>query len=239
MGALAKWGAIAGAAKGYAEGKQQEWDAESEAESARIDDQRKQAFERLQQEGRMELERLKQEGATGRTEMTVTGQQDVQEMRGEQAADERIWKSEENEMDRANAREIAQIRADATRSGSGASNPIIKANLDRYQARTLTREEANQYGIALTSTEEPAIFDNMTGTWYLQEGDKLFFAQDAERTVKARANQNHLEALYANPQRATEFYDKFGYLPRGYLQALMASDMRISLSGAQSEPGAQ
>lgn len=235
MGALAKWGAIAGAAGGYAKGKEAEWAAEAETQKSDDEWRRKQAFERLQQKNRMELEATKQAGATERTgigaetsvEVAQIGAGSRQEVTGMQIEDrqsERLWRSGENALDRENAKEIAAMR-EANKTG-GATSKMLEKQLGRFQARTLTQEEANQYGIALSKSEEPAVFDEMSGTWYVQQNDKLFLAGDTERKPKARPNNKHIEALYNDPYMSEMFYDKFGYLPKGYLQALMTFDLK-------------
>jgi len=244
MGALALWGAVGGAAKGAEKGILMKADEETKERQSKIDHDRQVALERLKQTHAIEIEDMRQKGATTRTEMGeegalertklgIEGSLEVEDARAFNAENRQIieqnWKSIENELDRQHEMGLEKYKT----RGSG-SDPMLNAALDRYEKTTLTEQQMNEYGIAMSQRDLPLIYDKLAGRYYTQEGDKLFIAngekpdltaKDAEgNPLWAKPAQEHLDALAANPTGYEDrFATSFGYLPGWFLAVKLQS----------------
>ena len=113
----------------------------------------------------------------------------------------------EGQLDRESRERIAKIQTSATSAGA-------RRALSRYEAKILSKSEANEYGIPI-EVDTPAVFDKLSAKWYLQEGDQLRMPGETEQSRRAPAGA--IGALYSEPERASAFYNKYKYLPMDYL----------------------
>lgn len=222
MGSLAMWGAVAGGAEGVSGEITRRQEAEATAEAARIDQAREERMMKLRQAheekmaGRREeheksLETQRQGGREALAEMDYEKALDVETIRNVYAGERQGAKIESDEsegaLDRSSRERIARIQAAGSSAGA-------RRALSRYEARVLTVSEAQEYGLPIEK-DTPAVFDKLGAQWYVQEGDKLRFPGEEEKAI--RANPRAVQALYAAPERAAEFYQKYKYLPIDYL----------------------
>lgn len=223
---LAAWGALAGAAKGAEKGI----DVSVERENARIDEQRQIRLAKLQdrlaterdkanrkfqgeqnrldRQARMDIVEAQEEGATERTGMTVEGAMDRQVLsdanRAALQAQGQAFDSAERELDRGLQRELATLSNQAKLSQS------MRERFKRDKLKTTT--EVN--GVPM-ETEVPAIFDQSTARWYVQEGNRFISANPSEDNP-VRMPKDYggaLKALYENPDKAPEFLEFYGWIP--------------------------
>lgn len=246
MGKLALWGAVAGGAEEVKENIKEQQAAAAEAEKASIDHAREMAMERLRQRGQKDVVGMQQEGATQRTGMQIEGQRDVQELAGSQAMerveaeggirtelqdDEQAFQAEQAQLDRESSERIARYT-------SGVSSAAAKAARERFKPKVLTVTEANeQFPQLQVEQDTPAIYDEFSATWYLQQGDR-YIPAGRESGQVARAPQKAIEHLFKNPQLATEFVKPrdqggYGYLPLGFMQVLRQYDMQGATSNQE------
>lgn len=237
MGKLALWGAVSGGAEAAGEHIKEKETREAEAAAADIDHKREMALERLRQRSATERTGMQQTGATERTGMQIDAQRDIAgleqegamsrveregEIRSDLQSSEQAWMAEENQLDRESRERIARYT-------SGVSSAAARAARERFKPKILTVTEANeQYPGLSMEKDTPAIYDEMAGTWYIQQGDK-YVLPDTKPAQIARAPQAAVQHLFENPQLATEFIKPrdqggYGYLPLGFMQALRAAE---------------
>lgn len=223
---LAAWAAVAGGAKGAEKGI----DVAVERENARIDEQRQMRLAKLKdrmatrrQESAQEFQaaegeknraaqrdvaQLQQEGATERTAMTVEGAMDRTVLTGAQQAaiqaQGQAFQSAENELDRDLKRELATL------SQKAKTSKALRERFKRDKLKTTT--EVN--GVPM-ETEVPAIFDQDSARWYVQEGNR-FIAANPSEDAPVRMPKDYggaLKRLYENPDKLPQFLEKYGWAP--------------------------
>lgn len=254
MGSLALWGAIGGAAKGAEKHLLQRQQDESYAKRSNIDEARENRLEGLRQTNRVSIKGIEAKSAMDLQGASDTAAMSRLERTGELAESQEEFRqfgqeqmkiieqqhdSIERELDRKH--DISKARISASSSGS---NPFVKAYLDRYEKVTLTDEQYNEYGIAQSARQLPLTYDKMSGKYYVQQGDKVFYAdkelpdlsnQDPEQgPVYPKPQQANFEALAQNPARYEgTFVNSFGYLPGWFLTAKMNAEMRTVAGAGQ------
>jgi hypothetical protein len=236
MGSLAKWGAVAGAAKGA----EKALDVRVERENAAIDEARaarllalKQKHETMMQgtKGEQAVEQIETRGDVQKelqgTE--IAAEKDMYEIEAEdkQFAREDIqtFTAEQAALDRESAEGIAAQKISASHAARNRVN-------DRFQAKNLTETEKGDWGIDL-ETDVPAVFDKLSGITYIQEGRKLVMAGDKSKPRDVEPTDAHIKLLYEKPEQADKFYDMFGYLPVGYLGLIQSVNASAPAAGAQ------
>lgn len=229
MGKLAAWGAVAGAGKGAADYLEKRQSEEISVRAAEIDNQRKIAFERLQQQNREALETMRQTGATERTGMTVDGAAAVADTRAEsemaqiEARGDLQQKLQDDAQKHAIDLENIQIKAGKYARSASGQDPRIKAMVDRYEFRQETTSGFDPTTNLPTETGVTVMTDKVSGQSYVQKDDK-FIPRGSDREP-TRAPSAATNALYENLHRAPEFLDKFGYLPLGFFAAKREFDL--------------
>lgn len=265
MGSLALWGAIGGAAKGAEKGILMKAEDESYAKRAKIDEDRESRMEKLRQSGRMEIQGAESEAAMdrqkagdvaamerlragGEEERTTEGvrQENRMELESEAAFNreqlqiiDQNWRSVENQLDRESREKIAELSA---RTSSAAGSKLLDKHLNRYQKSTLTKSQANEYGIVMNESQMPATYDDLEGVWYLQKGNMLFLPNDNgnyEPRNLDKLSDAHLNALYQNPERKGDFLERYGFLPVHFLKAQMISDLNSLQMPTATSPGSE
>lgn len=251
MGSLAMWSGVAGAAKGW----QENVEHQRTEEKSQLDHDRQMAIERFRADRATELETQRQEGATERTTigaetdiettgMVVGGRAEQGELDRELRVDlqerEQEWRSGEAELERQLKRDITSLTQRHSRS-----DPRFNSLVDRYQSKTLKEGETPE-GMPpgyIVERDTPAVFDQETGTWWLQDNGKLIQPGDTGERITtneqgqeviAVPNSQHVTALMDNPDQAPAFIQRFGYLPQSYLQARRMYDLEQYTSGGGS-----
>jgi hypothetical protein len=210
-------------------------------EMADIDRQRQEALQRLKQKHETAIQEtkgdqsLEQIGATGEAQIEVVKardkgamerQEDAQAHADVQFDDKMLFDREQKALDRASKEKIAEIGATARSKGS--TDPKVKAMMERFVPKILTVAEAQENGLT-ADKDQPAIYDEMTAAWYIQEGNK-YVLPDTDAKQIARAPASAVDFLFDNPQYMTEFIKPkseggYGYLPLGIMSVLKAHDM--------------
>lgn len=180
---------------------------------------------------------LEQIGARGEEERQTLAV--GESSRAGREADRRVWQSSENDLDRKLKRELADMEAKLAKSSGKAGQEMLKRQLDRYEAQKV-KDTHFSGSVPVGESETPAIFDKLTGTWYVAKGDRLYYPDDLKEGSESTAgkpppNPKHIAGLYAKPAMASDFYGKFGYLPKGYLQALMKHDLGLVNAAPEDE----
>lgn len=154
------------------------------------------------------------------------------------------WQEHQNALQRQHEKDLQRMRDAASKSGSKASETILKHQLDRFEKGDLTEEILLNNNLPMGGKNLPGVYDRDTGTWYSQHGNKLMYASDGDRKPGTaptggveifingekkyfkegeklpEPSMGHIEGLAANPDQVDAFYDKFGFIPRIYLSAL-------------------
>lgn len=230
MGSLAKWGAVAGAAKGWNEGsirqeeqKQKSLDQEREERLATLANDRLVARENTNRAHETNMEGIKTENAGL-----------LQESKNEFTKSEREATSQvavsEGALDRQSREKVAQIGQD----GQTARTKADKNSWQYKMQPAVTKQ--NPDGTISTEPGGLLITDRVSNISYVQK-DGMF--REAESSTPARPAKDRAGAekmLLDNPsfERGRQFAKKFGYLPLEWFHVLEQEGM-IGDSGQKNQ----
>lgn len=214
MGSLAKWGAIAGAAKGWSEGSKTEEDRKQH----RLDQEREERLLQLKHDRTVSREDVAHERSTAAAKTSDEQAASMQEDRQVQQTSEREagqeFTADESALERENRLGVAGINQAGQAARSGAN----KWSYKRKEATTSMDEEGN----LVTTPGEMILTDPNTQISYVQKGNMFRLDGDTSAPRPPRERDRAEKKLTDNAsfEAGKMYMDKFGYLPISFFHAL-------------------
>jgi hypothetical protein len=144
-------------------------------------------------------------------------------------ADERVWKSMENEKDRALTEATETLKMLSSAGGS----ELMRDQRKRFKSQKLTKAIVAKNGFPIGAEDQPAIFDEMGTGWFIQTPNGLIRPGDINKSIEERAidippgqyeppSDDALRGLYQEPEMVDEFYRSYGFIPVRWQQAMIS-----------------
>lgn len=208
MGALAKWGAIAGGA----EGVQTNIAETRKRETADLDEQRETRLKQLEDKMR-----------TMREERGYEQEEKMQDIKGQQATDLQKAGQEYKESEAERQRQFEAVQQDkeleskekiaGIKGGTAAS-----AAYKRWEAKTTTQTRTAENGMP-EQYDSVALFDKGSGRTYIQQGSR-FIPQGTDPKAVRRAPREAIADLLSDPTKSDAFIEAYQYLPIEFFGAI-------------------
>lgn len=224
MGTLANWGAIAGAAKGFAAGAEEN----RQTEQHRLDQEREERLQQLRADReeaaatvRYGREKEMQSAEWGQQEKMTTAEQEFKKSQEQQKQE---YEAGQGMLDRASREKIAGIEAASREKASGAS----KSNKWTSDKRTVQVPDPAG-GLPIEKTVKTMTSPKSQIT-YVQKGDIWTWDESEDRPLPPVRPPKNKEAaekdLLSNPTegRIEKYMKTFGYLPLGIWAAVDKED---------------
>lgn len=212
MGSLATWGAIAGGAKGFAEGvekneeiKQHKLDQEREERLLQM----RQRHEESMADTRYKRDLSMQQGEWGQEEKMTEAERN---WKASQETGKQAFESRESAKDRASREKIANIEAESREKSSKSSSK------DKWSSGTRKIQTTDENGMPTEKTVQTMTSPTSNIT-YVQKGDIWTWDESDGRPnppVRMPKERDKAEAdLLSNPTEANieGYMRRFGYLP--------------------------
>lgn len=233
---LGTYGALAGLGQGMVANAKQKYEDQTIEKQARIDEARDVRLahlkSRLDSEARVQEHenRVAEIGVQGGVQVAVnTADANLDatvrqpavtagavEVRGADNAaaltrqnDDQEFEGEEREADRQSAERIAGMR------GAGSSSAAELEFLERFERVSQTVAGETSQGIP-TESQVNTIYDKETQNTYVQQGERFVLQGTNPRPAPPAA----IDALMQAPDMATDFIEKYGFLPARFVQTL-------------------
>ena len=202
MGALATWGAVAGAANAVGENKK----LEQTRETDNIDEARAARILKLKAKYSVEAQGREQDFAAGEGEKTRNQASELQTSRLEAGSREselnRQEKAVRGMQDRESSEKIAGMKTAASSS----------KGKKRWTPKTIKGGSEISNGVIKENPDTVAITDENTGQTYTQQG-RRFIPQGTPPENIRDAPRRAVADLIEKPERADQFVEAYGYLP--------------------------
>lgn len=215
MGSLANWGAMAGVAKGSAEGSQEEYKRKQHT----LDQQREERLQTLANTRQVARDDSRYERdqtlATQKQESDANLQTGRQTWTAGQATEKREFDAGESALERQNDLDVANIKDSGSSSRSSKDQYVYK-----QQPPTSSIDPASG---AITETPgKLEITDKVTNATYVQENGIFRYASDDTPLKFPQQRQRAEKKLRDNISQdaGREYAKKFGYVPLFFFQEL-------------------
>jgi hypothetical protein len=212
MGTLATWGAIAGGAKGFAEGVEKD----QEIKQHKLDQEREERLMQMRMKHdesmattRFDREKEMQTAEWGQEEKMTEAERN---WKASQETGKQTFEGQQGALDRASREKIANIEADAREKTSKASSK------NKWTSGTRKIQGVNEDGMPIEKTVQTMTSPTSNIT-YVQKGDIWTWDESEGRAnppVRMPKERDKAEAdLLSNPTEANieGYMRRFGYLP--------------------------